>query len=96
MTSLTVNKLTTQRLYMANCVDSLVTNNCASPLMCAINCASDGLIDISQTKIIPFNNYGAYYLRIKICLRKVYPQKLSRFSVVDAVSCNSLEDFNVW
>ncbi len=80
---------------MKTCVDFILENDCPDPLICGINCASDGNIVGNSTKIIPFNNYGQYHLRVKTCLKKVHPQKLSRYSMVDQVACSSLSDYEV-
>lgn len=66
---------------MKTCIDLIINYDCPSSMMCAINCASDTQIDLSTTKIIPFNNYGAYYLRIRICENKVQSQQLSRYDL---------------
>ncbi len=80
---------------MKTCVDFIVENDCSDPLICGVNCASDGNIDPNATKVIPFNNHGKYHLRVKTCLKKVHTQKLSRYSMVDQVACSSLEDYEV-
>ena len=85
--------LSAHNIYMANCISLLIQDNCPSPLMCAINCAANGIINTNSSKIIPFNNYGNYYLRIRICQNKVHPQKYSRYSLVDTVACNVESDF---
>jgi hypothetical protein len=74
-----VGALTSHEIYMKTCIDLIIRFDCPSSLMCAMNCASDTTIDAATTKIIPFNNYGAYYLRIRICNNKVHSQALSRF-----------------
>lgn len=78
---------------MKNCIKELIANDCPDPLQCAINCASSGVIERSQSKIIPFNNYGEYYLRVKICVHKVHEQKLSRYSNIDLSPCLKDSDF---
>lgn len=90
-----VGPLTNHEIYMRTCVDLIISNNCPDPLICAINCASDTEIDLATTKIIPFNNYGQYYLRVKTCLQKVQQQRLARYSTIQQVSCNKLSDFEV-
>lgn len=72
-----------------------MTYNCPDPLICGINCASNDNIDTSSTKIIPFNNYGQYYLRIRTCLLKIQQQRLSRYSLIQQGSCNGLNDFEI-
>lgn len=70
-------------------------HKCSDPLICAINCAADTQIDRSTTKIIPFNNYGQYYLRTRICLTKIQEQRLQRYSVIQQVTCSDLSEFNI-
>jgi len=67
--------------------------DCPSVLMCSINCASEGSIDRGNVLIMPFNNYGNYYLRMRFCPYKTHPERLSRYSTVDQVPCRSLNDF---
>lgn len=88
-----VGPLTLHQIYMKTCVDFIMDNNCPDPLICATNCASDEKIDVDSMKIIPFNNYGIYYLRIRTCLHKVHPERLSRYSSIDLNACVDLTDF---
>ena len=81
--------------YMKQCVSLIMQYDCPSTLMCAINCASEGSIDKDNVLIMPFNNYGQYHLRIRICTSNTHQQKLSRYSVIDQVPCTDLEDFKV-
>jgi hypothetical protein len=90
-----VGPLTNHEVYMATCVAFIMQHNCPDPLICSINCASETQIDPSTTKIIPFNNYGQYYLRTRICLTKIQEQRLQRYSVIQQVTCTELSDFNV-
>ena len=39
------------------------------------------------------DNYGKYHLRMRFCTFKTHPQRLSRYSTVDQVPCNTNEDF---
>lgn len=80
---------------MKTCVDFIVENDCPDPLICGINCASNTNINVTTTKVIPFNNYGEYYLRVRTCVKKVHEQRLTRYSQVDQVSCSALSDFEV-
>ena len=80
---------------MKTCVDFIMANDCPDPLICGINCASDENIDKTTTKIIPFNNYGQNYLRIKTCLSKVHKVRYNLYSVVQQDSCNTIEQFEV-
>jgi hypothetical protein len=80
---------------MATCVSFIIQYNCPDSTICSINCASDTYIDRSTTKIIPYNNYGNYYLRTRICLAKVQEQRLQRYSVIQQVTCSKLSDFQI-
>lgn len=80
---------------MKTCVDFIMENNCPDPLICSINCASDGSIDPDAAKIIPFNNYGVSYLRIRTCLYKVHEQRLARYSTIVQGACKGLSEFQV-
>lgn len=79
--------------YMQQCVSLIMQYDCPSTLMCSINCASDGSIDRNNVLIMPFNNYGKYYLRIRFCTSVTHPERLARYSVVDQVPCKTSEDF---
>lgn len=69
--------------------------DCPDTLMCAINCASEKRINRTTSKVIPFNNYGKYSLRIRICDFTVHPQKLERYANVEPVPCKQLSDFKI-
>jgi hypothetical protein len=88
-----VGPLTLHKIYMKTCIDFIMDNNCPDPLICGTNCAADENIDLNTMKIIPFNNYGKYYLRIRTCLHKVHPQRLQRYSTIDLNACVELNDF---
>jgi len=90
-----VGPLTQHEIYMKTCVDFIMTYNCPDPLICGINCASNDNIDKSTTKIIPFNNYGQYYLRIRTCLLKIREQRLSRYSLIQQGACSAISDYEV-
>jgi len=90
-----VGPLTAHEIYMKTCVDFIVLNNCPDPLICGINCASNTDIDVNSTKVIPFNNYGQYYLRVRTCVKKVHQQKLAKYSTVDQVACSTISDYDV-
>lgn len=87
--------LTKHEIYMKTCVDFIIENNCPDPLICSINCASDRSIDTKIMKIIPFNNYGNSYLRIRTCLFKVHEQRLQRYSNIVQGACSTLSEFEV-
>lgn len=78
---------------MKTCIDFIIENNCPDPMICGINCASQESVELDSVKIIPFNNYGQYYLRIKSCVYKTHPNKLERYSTIDQVACTNLEEF---
>lgn len=82
-------------VYTRQCVSFLMENNCPDPLMCAVNCASEGNIDRNTTRIVPFNNYGKYYLRLRLCNHVVHPQKLQRYGIVYPPSCGSFDEFQI-
>eukprot|EP00598_Pedospumella_elongata_P005980 CAMPEP_0184970032 /NCGR_PEP_ID=MMETSP1098-20130426/2607_1 /TAXON_ID=89044 /ORGANISM="Spumella elongata, Strain CCAP 955/1" /LENGTH=255 /DNA_ID=CAMNT_0027491891 /DNA_START=114 /DNA_END=881 /DNA_ORIENTATION=+ len=90
-----VGPLTNHEIYMRTCVDFIIENNCPDPLICSINCASDGSIDKATTKVIPFNNYGESYLRVRTCLYKVHEQRLERYATIQQGACKTLSDFEV-
>ena len=64
--------MTLHEIYMKTCVDFIMKNNCPDPLICGINCATDKEIVRNEMKIVPFNNHGVNYLRIRTCLFKVH------------------------
>jgi hypothetical protein len=90
-TTTEVGALSKHLIYLKKCVDHIVKYDCAvdSVLMCSINCASDTIINPLTSKIIPFNNYGKYYLRIRICDHVVHPQQLAKYGIVNPMSCTS-------
>jgi hypothetical protein len=90
-----VGPLTAHEIYMKACVTFIMTYDCPNSMICSINCASDAEVDLASTKIIPFNNYGTSYLRVRTCLGKVQQQQLSRYSIVQQVFCKTVEDFQV-
>lgn len=72
---------------MKTCVDFIIANNCPDPLICGFNCASDTIIDVNVMKVMPFNNYGQDYLRIRTCIFKVHADKLARYSTIEQKAC---------
>jgi hypothetical protein len=72
---------------MKTCVDFIMKNNCPDPLICGINCATDKEIIRNEMKIVPFNNHGVNYLRIRTCLFKVHSVSSSDY-VRDDVDVN--------
>ena len=94
-TSTEVGKLSNHLNYMKKCVNHLLEYDCSVSMvtMCSINCASNTFIDADNSKIIPFNNYGAYYLRIRICDHVVHPQQLARYGVINRMACSKPSEF---
>lgn len=89
-----VGALTQHEVYMKVCVDTIMKYDCPDTTMCSINCASETLVQPSDN-IIPFNNYGEYYLRMKFCRRIVDPIRKKRYGVVDAGDCKTLSDYQI-
>lgn len=92
-TSNEVDPLSLGQSYMKLCVQHMMNNDCPDTSMCFINCASDGAITRANVKIIPFNNYGKYHLRIRICDRSTHMNKLDKYSIVESVPCKEMSDF---
>mmetsp|Transcript_18298 Transcript_18298/g.18379 ORF Transcript_18298/g.18379 Transcript_18298/m.18379 type:complete len:277 (-) Transcript_18298:120-950(-) len=83
-------------IYMRQCVNFIMKYDCQDTLICSINCASEGNINRTTTKIVPFNNYnGDYYLRLRICNHVVHPQKLNRYGIIYPATCSSMNEFQV-
>mmetsp|Transcript_13803 Transcript_13803/g.20670 ORF Transcript_13803/g.20670 Transcript_13803/m.20670 type:complete len:280 (+) Transcript_13803:144-983(+) len=91
--SVEFDKLGNNEIYQKKCVDHLLKYDCPNTLMCAVNCASERNIDQDASKIMPFNNYGSTYLRLRFCDRVVHPGRLKKYSVVVAVACSEISDF---
>lgn len=89
-----VGALTKHEVYMKVCVDTIMKYDCIDTTMCSINCATEGLV-ASDAKIIPFNNYGEYYLRLKFCRNKIDNIRLSRYGVVESGDCKKLSDYQI-
>jgi hypothetical protein len=94
-TSPEVGPFTKHELYHKTCVDVIRQYDCPVTSICALNCASDGNIDPLTTRMLPINNYGQYYLRIRLCMSTVAPQKLERYSVIDPGFCKEITDFTL-
>ena len=90
-----VGPFTNHDIYHRTCIDVIMANNCPDSTICAINCASNGPINATTSHILPINNYGNYYLRIRLCMDTVHPQSLKRFSTVNIVFCEAISDFTV-
>lgn len=94
-TSRQVDPLSEKLPYMQLCVKHIIQYNCPDVTMCSINCASDGVIDRDSTKIIPFNNYGKYYLRVRSCNKRYHANKLEKYAVIEQVACEVKEGEDV-
>lgn len=88
-----VGALSLSEIYMKKCVDHIRAYDCDDVMMCAVNCASDANVDRNTSKIMPFNNYGSYYLRIRVCAATYNEQRLERYSLMEVGRCASLEEF---
>jgi len=89
------DKLGKNEVYLKKCADHVVKYNCPSTLMCAVNCASEGKIDASTAKIMPFNNYGDRALRLRFCDQKLHVNQLKKYSTVVSLACKDMSDFLV-
>lgn len=89
-----VGALSLKELYMKKCVDHIIKYDCPDTMMCGINCAAETNVNRSISKIIPFNNYGQYYLRIRICTSTVHVQRRDRYALVEVGACKELADFD--
>ena len=90
---------TPHMIYLKECVDFIMKYDCSDPLMCAWNCASSGKLSGVSYNLVPFNNYGSYYLRIKLCSGVANVQQLQRYGIVSPLTCSSKDDFqfcNQW
>ena len=88
-----VGALTSHEIYTKTCVDLIVKYDCPDVLICATNCASNDQIKRSETKIIPFNNYGKYYLRIRMCNRKINKPRNAQYAMVQMGYCTNITEF---
>ena len=90
-----VGALSLGELYMKKCVDHIIKYDCPDTMMCGINCSSETSVDREISKIIPFNNYGQYYMRIRICSYVFHEQRMERYALMQVGSCQLLEDFDI-
>ena len=88
-----VGALTQHQIYTKTCVDLIVKYSCPDVLICAVNCASDYQIKRNESQIIPFNNYGKYYLRIRICQRKINKPRFNQYEMVQMGYCTNITEF---
>eukprot|EP01041_Mallomonas_annulata_P008289 gene8289-17050_t len=82
-------------LYLRQCVNFIMKYDCPDTLVCSINCASETNIDRTISKIVPFNNYGPYYLRLRLCNHTVHPEKLKRYGIVYPATCSTMDEFQI-
>jgi hypothetical protein len=90
-----VGALTQHQIYTKTCVDFIVKYNCPDTLICAVNCASSTQIDKKTAKIIPFNNYGKYFLRVRICRKKLNDPRFAQYAMVQTGYCSDISDYQV-
>lgn len=90
-----LDRLSAHDVYNKICINNMMKYDCPSTLSCATNCASETFINASEAKIIPFNNYGKYNLRIRICDRIVHKEKLERYANVQPIPCKDISDFKI-
>ncbi len=90
-----VGALSLGELYLKKCVDHIIKYDCEDTMMCGINCATANNVDRAVSKIIPFNNYGKYYLRVRICKGIANEQRLQRYALMETGACKELVDFDV-
>lgn len=88
-----VGALTKHEIYTKTCVDLIIKYDCPDVLICAVNCASDEQIQRNQAKIIPFNNYGKFYLRLSICNRKINEPRYAQYATVQMGFCSNTTGF---
>ena len=81
-------------IYMKKCIDHIYKYDCPppDPLMCAVNCASEESISLEDSMVMFFNNYGKYYLRIRICNSGVHPLRLAQYGTTEITPCNDEND----
>lgn len=89
-----VGALTQSQIYVKTCVDLILQYDCPDVLICAVNCASQQQINVTTSKIIPFNNYGEYYLRIRMCNRKINDKRYAQYAMVQAGYCNDISEYS--
>lgn len=88
-----VGALTQHQIYVKTCVDLIIQYNCADVLICAVNCASQQQINRATSKIIPFNNYGRYYLRVRMCNRKINDKRYAQYAMVQSGYCSDISEY---
>lgn len=80
-------------VYMRQCISFIMKYDCSDVMICGINCASSTQVNHSTSLIIPFNNYGQYYLRLRICQHQVHPGKLNKYGIISPNRCKTDSDF---
>jgi hypothetical protein len=80
-------------IYEKKCVNHLVKYNCDDTLICGLNCASERNINLTTSKIIPFNNYGSKSLRLRFCDRIVHSTRYEKYATILPVPCETMNDF---
>ena len=90
-----VAELGNDEIYMKKCVDHIIKYDCEDTMTCAVNCATEENVNRTVSKIIPFNNYGQYYLRVRVCKKTINEHRAERYSLIQIGTCESLEDFEI-
>lgn len=88
-----VGALTKHEIYTKTCIDLIIKFDCPDVMICATNCASNAQIDRASSKIIPFNNYGKYYLRIRTCDRGINEKRFKQYTMVQSGYCTNLTEY---
>lgn len=82
-------------IYEKKCVDHIVKYNCDDTLICGLNCATETTINRTISKIIPFNNYGDTYLRLRFCDKTIHKTRLQKYSNIQPIPCDKMSDFKI-
>lgn len=90
-----VAELGNNEVYMRKCVNHIRRYDCPEIMTCAVNCATETTVDRNISKIIPFNNYGPYYLRVRVCKETINTQRAERYSLIQIGTCEELSDFEI-
>jgi hypothetical protein len=94
LTAKEVGPLSAHEVYMKTCVDFIRSNDCPNSLICGVNCASDTNINVTATKVVPVNNFGQKYLRVRTCSQKLHQQIMDRYQFVNMNPCVGDDQFD--
>jgi hypothetical protein len=90
-----VSELGNDEVYMRKCVNHIMKYDCEDTMTCAVNCATSLNVNRTISKIIPFNNYGPYYLRVRVCKETINELRATRYSLIQIGTCEELDDFEI-